>query len=373
MLPSTRLPQLLVVTGLFAVTCSAQRERPKLEPGEQSTILFKITWETDRAQRLALLEDYAVRFPKDEALGWVYEQTYTMLIENQQVDRALAVGEKLMALEPDDVELAYHSLKIAEEKKDAAPIKKWSQIAGVAARRVMASPQDTETGKRRRALAPQVLTYLSYLAYSDIFQATNRAKKLEMMEQFLQLAPSPYTPVVERLYLATVRETDPAKALGIAEKMIGKNLNNEDALILVAEAYLQRDKEPEKVMAYAERVIVLMDQAVKPEGILDADWNKKKAAFTGRAHWLMGSLAMQQNRYAQADKSIRLALPQVRSDPRLYSTALFNLGWANYKMGNFAEAIRFSQECANIKGPFQQQAVKNLAVIRAEDPSLPKL
>ena len=79
---------------------------------------------------------------------------------------------------------------------------------------------------------------------------------------------------------------------------------------------------------------------------------------------------MQQNRYGQADRSIRAALPYLRNDARLTSTALFNLGWANYKLGNIADAIRFTQECSRLKGPYQEQAVKNLAVIRAENPTV---
>ena len=72
------------------------------------------------------------------------------------------------------------------------------------------------------------------------------------------------------------------------------------------------------------------------------------------------------NKYAQADKAFRAALPHLKSDSRLYATALFHLGWANYKLGVFADAIRFTQDCSRIKSPFQEQAIKNLGVFRAE-------
>jgi tetratricopeptide (TPR) repeat protein len=366
----TRLMLSVVVSGLLAVHCSAQRELPRRDqPDEQSTILWRITWESDHTQKLALLEEFAARFPKDEAIGWVYEQTYSLLVDNHQIDRAMAIGEKLLALDPDDVELAYRALKMAQEKKDSALTVRWSRAAAAAARRVLAAPQDTDTGQRRLAMAPQVVVYTAYLSYTDILETANPSK-LEMMDQFLQQGASPYTPAVERLYLASWREIDAQKAVGIAEKMIEKDFNNEDALILVAEAYMQRDKEPEKAMTYAARVIALMDQP-KPEATSDAEWSGKKAVLTGRAHWLIGSLAMQHSKYPQADKSIRLALPYLRSDLRLNSAALFYLGWANYKIGNIPDAIRFSQDCAKTRGPFQEQAAKNLAVIRAENPGRP--
>jgi len=310
-----------------------------------------------------------VEFPKDTAVGWVYDQIYAILIDNNENARAIAVAEKLLTIDPDDVELAYRSLKMAERMKDAALIKKWTQKSADSARRVMASPKNTETGARRLALAPQVVAYLDYLAYTEILQTQNRAKKIEMMDHFMQASPkSVYIPAMRRLYLAAWRETDPQKAILVAEKTIELDPNNEEALILVAENYLQREKDPERVLAYAEKVVTLMDQTTKVEGISDAEWSKRKAALSGRANWLIGSVSMQQNKYSQADKAIRSALPYLRADLRLASTALFQLGWANYQIGNITDAIRFTQECARLKGPYQEQAIKNLAVIRAEHP-----
>ena len=180
------------------------------------------------------------------------------------------------------------------------------------------------------------------------------------MEEFLKASPnSSYAPAVQRLWFATLRESDPPKALAVGEQMIAADQANEDVLMSVAENYAQKDKEPDKVVAYAEKAILLIDRAAPAE---------KKAALSGRASWLVGSISMQQNKYAQADKSIRAALPYLKSDARLTSTALFYLGWANYKLDNIAEAIRFTQDCTRIRGPFQEQAVKNLAVIRSENP-----
>jgi tetratricopeptide (TPR) repeat protein len=236
----------------------------------------------------------------------------------------------------------------------------------------MASPNDTEIGRRRLALAPQVMTYVDYLAYSEILQTPNRARKLEMIEQAMQASPkSAYIPAMRRLTLAIWREIDPQKAISAAEKMIEKDPTNEEALIMVAESYVQRDKDPEKALAYGEKVIALMEQTAKVEGIPDAEWSKKRAGLTGRANWLIGSISMQRGNFSQADKAIRAALPYLKGDLRLVSTALFYLGWANYQTGNISEAIRFNQDCTRIRGPYQEQAFKNLAVIQSENPAQP--
>jgi len=363
----------LVVSGILAGTCFAQRETPNFQKDtEQTHALWRISWETDRASKMAQIESFIKLFPKHESIGWVYDQYYAILVEDKDTTRAIAVSEKILALDPADVELAYHSLKMAEEKKDAALVRSWAHIAAAAATRAMASPKDTEAGKRRLELAPQVLTYVDYVAYAEILTCTDRVKKVELTEAYLKAHPaSPHKLALQRMYLATWREIDPAKAFLIAEKLAEKDPSNEDALILVAEGYAQREREPEKVVAYAEKVLALMEQSPRPEGVPDAEWSKKKIALCSRANWLIGSLAMQQNRYVQADRSIRAALPYLRSDSRLTSTALFYLGWANYKIGNIPDALRFTQDCARTKGPFQEQAVKNLAVIRSENSAHP--
>jgi hypothetical protein len=118
-------------------------------------------------------------------------------------------------------------------------------------------------------------------------------------------------------------------------------------------------------MSYANRLLAVC-KTRQPVELTDAEWSKKKARLTGVSLWLIGSAALQRDRYKDADKSIRAALPYLKDDLRLTSAALFSLGWANYQMHNFPEAIRFNQLCTNLPGPFKSQAAKNLEVARAE-------
>ena len=56
----------------------------------------------------------------------------------------------------------------------------------------------------------------------------------------------------------------------------------------------------------------------------------------------------------------------LRHNEQSAASILFYLGWANYKMDNFAEAARFYKQCTALHGQFQEQALKNLNVIRTE-------
>src|SRR6266849_8648960 len=162
----------LVLCGILAGFCTAQRPAPNGDrPDKPARMLWwRITSEKDQATKIQQLESFAAEYPKDEDIGWVYEQLYAILVDSKQFDRALAVSDKLLALDPDDVEIAYKSLKVAEERKDPALVRKWSQTAGGIARRIVAAPPAAEAGQHRLELAQQVSTYTEYLTYSDILQ-----------------------------------------------------------------------------------------------------------------------------------------------------------------------------------------------------------
>src|SRR5439155_10089511 len=169
MLPLRSLMQGLVVSGLYAGSCLAQREPPNMDRRDGPAVLFyEISFEKEPAKKLAALEKFAVLYPTDQSIGWIYDQTYKILVDANQSDRAMLIAEKLLAIDPEDLDLVYENLKRAEEKKDPALVRKWAQITGVVASRTIATPRDTETGKRRLDLARQVATYVEYLAYAEI-------------------------------------------------------------------------------------------------------------------------------------------------------------------------------------------------------------
>ena len=86
---------------------------------------------------------------------------------------------------------------------------------------------------------------------------------------------------------------------------------------------------------------------------------EERASDWSGAYWMIGSALVQQNQFAAADKSIRTALPYLKDDKRLTSAALFYLGWANYQMRNYPDAVRFNEQCMLLKGPYQDKAARN--------------
>src|SRR5262249_15714819 len=144
--------------------------------------------------KLALMEQFAGQFPQHEAAGWIYEQMQAAYIKAQNVDKALEVSAKLLAIPPDCPEAAHQALKAAEMKKDAGLIKKWSEQAAQEAQKVATSPQpkdedEVAAWKRRVDYSKQVGKYAEYSLYAAALQINDPAQKIELLEALEQRNP----------------------------------------------------------------------------------------------------------------------------------------------------------------------------------------
>src|SRR6185295_18604319 len=125
-----------------------------------------------------------------------------------------------------------------------------------------------------------------------------------------------------------------------------------------------KKSEPAKVIQYSTKLAEVMSAKQKPEGISDADWEKRKNLLMGLGYWMAGVTYAGQNKHIEADANLRKALPLVDSNQDLKAQALFQVGLANYRMGEqkkdkkyLAEALKFNQQCAAIKSQFQAPAM----------------
>ena len=112
----------------------------------------------------------------------------------------------------------------------------------------------------------------------------------------------------------------------------------------------------------------------KPEGVSDDDWNNRKMLKVGLANWMVGVLNSNDGKWAEADKALRVALPNLKANNDLQAETLFHLGLANFKLGEgktpnkqrILDALKFNQQCAAMKSRFQPQAAKNVAAIKSQ-------
>src|SRR5690348_6029524 len=131
--------RILLLVLLVAASALAQRHKVNINTETpEGQLLHQIGQESDDAKKLALLEKFTADYGKSENLAWVYRQMQPLYTKASQPDKAIEIGDKLMALDPDDLETSLATLKAGEAKKDPDLVKKWSNMTGQIAQKAMA-------------------------------------------------------------------------------------------------------------------------------------------------------------------------------------------------------------------------------------------
>jgi tetratricopeptide (TPR) repeat protein len=373
-------PFVLVLAGVLLST-GAAAQRHKIgeinTETEEGKLLQAIGTENDAARKLTLMETFVGKFGNHEAAGWVWSQLQPAYAKAGNHEKALGAGERLLALDPMDISAAYGNLKAAEARKDSEAVVKWAVTASEIARKTAQEPKkpDEEEDDHKRAVdfAKQVDTYTEYSLYANALTETDPAKVMKLAETLEQRSPqSQYVAPILTKYAWAAREAKAVpNAVTLGERAYARNQFNEDLLLAMADYYMNQ-KAPDKTVQYSTKLLEVIESKPKPEGVSDSDWDRKKTMMAGVAHWMAGTTYSTQSKYSQADKELRAALPLIRDNDQLLAGALFHLGLANYQMGKgksaqqLGEAVKFMQQCAAIKSPFQAQAQKNLTVMRRE-------
>jgi tetratricopeptide (TPR) repeat protein len=237
---------------------------------------------------------------------------------------------------------------------------------------VVSAPQpkdeDEDDWKKRVDYAKQVNTYSEYAIDAMALQTPDPRKKVDLIEALYDRNPqSQYMAQLMPAALQALQQMNDAdRATAFAEKVLAKDPNNDDMLLVAANAYLQKGKESEKVVAYSNKLAEVMQSKPKPNGVSDADWDNRKNTIIGLAHYMPGKLYFNEKKYGPAEKELRAALPMVENNAALKPEVLFLLGFSNYKLEQPIEALKYLQQCAAIKSPFQAQAAKNVTVIKSQ-------
>lgn len=370
----------IAAVALLAVPVLAQHKQYTIDAGTpEGRILQMAGQEEDAAQKTALLEDFVARYPRHEGFAFACSQLVPLYVKAGQLDKALALADKGLAADPDDLDTALVALKALEANKDPDNVKKWSAITSGIARKTINGSQPADAGadewKQKVDYAKQVDTYCEYALYAAALASQNPAKTGELVEALEQRNPQSqylaqaYVPYFRSLIQA--KET--GKAVAIAEKLMAAN-QADDEMTLTAADYHFGKQHPDKAIAAAARTIEILNTKAAPAGVDAAQWEKAKNTRLGAARWYEGMSYANLNQFTQADSALRAALPLIEGNDYLKGGALFTLGLVNFKLGDTAkpdskrilEAYKFSQQAAAVKSPWQPLAAKNVAAIKGK-------
>ncbi len=91
----------LLLALLVVGTLLAQRHKVNINTETpEGQVLQQIGEQSDEAKKLAMFEKFTQDYAKSENLAWVYTQMQPLYVKAGQPDKAIEIGDKLMALDP---------------------------------------------------------------------------------------------------------------------------------------------------------------------------------------------------------------------------------------------------------------------------------
>jgi len=284
----------------------------------------------------------------------------------------LALGGLVWAADLNDT---YKNLKEAFEMKDYAKVKTLSAQTAKEAQELAkeAQPSDAsqvDSWKGRQQFAKEAQTYAEYTLAVSATQASDPALTIELTEALIAQNPkSEQIDTATAQYLAALGKQGAAKANAAASKILIGRPDNEYALDAVARNW----SSPGPALAAANRLIGVIGRKKKPEGMSDADWQRTKTEMLGSAYTSAGVIQAGQNRYADADRNLKAALPLVSGNSTMLSYVYYYLGVSNYQMGKLTAdkskmiaGAQFTDKAVATGGPMQGQASSNAAIMKRE-------
>ena len=270
----------------------------------------------------------------------------------------------------DDLDDHYAALKEAQPKKDPDEVKKLAMETAKDAKAEAAKAQPTggaaevDQFKKRVEFAKEVQAFAEYSLSTTAVSAPT-AKTIELVDALIEINPkSTYLNDCAYSYLQALAKEGKKPADG-AQKILSGAPNNEDALYTVATTSMNG--------TYATRLVNVMKSRAKPEGMADADWERKKSLYLGQGYYVAGAAACTKSTWTDCDKNLRAALPYVSKEPSVAGPTYFYLGLANYNLAKITsdraklqEAEKFSEQSAAIAGPMQQQAARNVTAMKQD-------
>jgi len=370
---------LIVLSAAFG-PLKAQDPAPQSQEGQ---FLELIDLESDPSKQLALMDLFIKQFPNYNAMAALYADMQADYIKVSLWDKALEIGGKLLQIDQDDIDAVRMNLEAAKGKNDDSLIKKWTERLGqlsqepngtVSASSTTNTPYIEGAGmagdgpKDPKAQAVKTVRARQEAAlFNKALQEADPSVRIEILNQYVQQYPqSIHINKVNYLYYLAYREMkDEKRAMAMAEQILTKDQTREDVLYHVAESLFKQKRDLPKVIAYSQEILDLVKRP-KPEGRQDDEWNRQVSILTSQAHWMIGMSEIYREKFASANQELRAALAGGSSADSMRPALLTNLAWANYKLKNIPDAIKFYQECAAIPSAYQKAAEDSVKGIKSE-------
>jgi tetratricopeptide (TPR) repeat protein len=296
-------------------------------------------------------------------------------ITAKNYDKAFEYGEKLFAVDPENLANGVNMVRAASEKGDTEKAFSYGEkVSGILKRsREKPTPQgDNDNSwedQKRRALenAHDSVTYAQQLLLNSAYQVPDANKRAGLLVRFAQMFPdSPYADQAMGVAAASYQQAQNApKMLEAANGLLIKDPNNLGMLILVADYYSEKGEQLDKAEASAKKALSVLETAKKPDGVTGAQWQQQSGLQKGLALSALGQVNIQKKNNAVAVDNFKAASPLLKGDAGSYARNQYRLGFALLNLKKVPEAKAAFTEAASVNSPYKGPAQDKLKALNA--------
>ncbi len=337
--------------------------------------LQEISSTTDAAKKVELLNKYLADFAGSDAALAGYEMLLAHYMGEKNTAKVYECADKALALDPENFNMAFLALRMAQESADNAKLYHYGEAIGAILSRYKASPAPAGTdaenwaGQKRVALS-EVQDNIAYTEYA-LFTAGNNSKdpaaKADMLARFVLAFPeSAYASVSATLAADAYRQARlGAKMVTFAETVLVKNPDHYGLLVQLADYWAEGGEQADKAIQYATKALAILNAAAAPANLTPEQWAQQKGLQTGMAQAAIGHAHAKNSRFAEAIEPLKAAAPLLKPYDFYYARCQYLLGFSYARLKKTADAKAALSEAAGLNTPFKTLAEEEIGKLGA--------
>lgn len=364
----------MVCFGVAAVAGSAAAQIGKtvaVAAGtDEDRALAAIYAAPDGPDKVALLDKFMTDYAKGdfELLGnQLYMQTY---LAQKNYPKVFEYGEKVLALDPQDLAAASAMARAAIETNDTERLYSTGEKvpAIISAYKAKPAPQGTSTDQwkttQETALtnAQGDVGYIQYSMIQAAYKTQDNAARAALFERYVAAFPdSPYSGTArDQIAISYQQAQNTPKMIDSAQKALDADPNDVSMLILLSDYWSDNGQQVDKAAVDAQKALEVLQQAKKPDGVSDDDWQKQVTLEKGIAYSSLGEVSVVKGRNAAAIDAFKQAKPLLKASDFYYGRNLYRLGFTLAKMQRLPEARVVLTEAVSVNSPYKSRAKETL-------------
>ena len=333
----------------------------------------------DAEERIGILEGFLNDYPESTYLGYVLLQLQGLYTQGQNWAQAAAVGERLLAYVPEDLEVRHNHNQALLNSQQWPALREALAATKPMAEKEAATPPPEDPTEDEEIIyqssidyAKGVIQYTEWAINVGITQSPP-TEQVQFMDSLKELYPeSQYLQGIDDRYVLAYQQAgDVAGMIGAMELALASNPGNEQYLATLAE-YAVSQQDNETANARSEELIKLMEEKPAPEGTSEEDWEAHKKKYTALGHYFIGTGHFQKGAWRTSRRHLLQTVESIKAEGgERYGILAYMLGFCYVKLDiagdNIRQATHWMSEAANVPNPMQAQAAQTLAAIKAAE------